>query len=101
MSQSLPLFRQRRARRVIALLVAAAVLLAGIAQAAHFHKSMLAWGGDTHCLSCLHSASAAPPAVPTLAARATLLQRAVRSPSTLVPHFLAPTFYQPRGPPPA
>jgi hypothetical protein len=44
----------------------AAVLLAGIAQAAHYHRDKLGRPGsvDTHCLLCLYAAgTAAPPAI--------------------------------------
>jgi hypothetical protein len=42
-----------------------AILLAGIAQAAHYHKTQLARGTtDVHCLLCLFAGSSAgPPAI--------------------------------------
>jgi len=60
-------FSQARARRHIALLLAFAVLFAGIAQAAHYHKDELAGGHsqtDVHCLLCLYAASTAGPPAP-------------------------------------
>jgi hypothetical protein len=42
--------------------VALAILLAGIAQAAHYHKTELARGTtDVHCLLCLFAGSSAGP----------------------------------------
>ena len=55
--------------------MAVAILIAGIAQAAHYHKAELARGStDVHCLLCLFAAgSAGPPVhvqpVPVTAAR--------------------------------
>lgn len=53
-------YRRARARHCIALLLAAAILLAGIAQAAHFHKDALARGGtDPSCLLCTYAGGCA------------------------------------------
>jgi hypothetical protein len=43
--------------------MAVAILLAGIAQAAHYHKDELVHPGstDVHCLLCLFAAGSAPP----------------------------------------
>lgn len=81
----------------------AAVLLAGIAQAAHFHKSEFVSGSssDVHCLLCLYAAgSAAPPAPTQLIATAMLSQRAAPCPRALpCPRSHAPASYDARGPP--
>ena len=58
-------FRPTRARRHIAWAMALAILLAGIAQAAHYHKDELTRGStDVHCLLCLYAASSAGPPAP-------------------------------------
>jgi hypothetical protein len=61
-------FRQRRWRRRISLFLVLAVLLAGFAQAAHYHRDSPARGSNhAHCLRCLFAASCA---TPPLSARA-------------------------------
>jgi hypothetical protein len=90
-----------RSRNRIALVMAVTILLAGIAQAAHYEKSELAGGRpDVHCLVCLYAGGAAgPPAI------AQVLQALPSScsytfPSNTVPppsHCVAP--YEARGPP--
>jgi hypothetical protein len=90
-----------RARRHVAWLVAIAIMLAGIAQAAHYHKAEIARGTtDVHCLLCLFAgAQAGPPAI------AQVLQGAARYygyrfPVTSVcPPNHHPAPYQARGPP--
>lgn len=61
-----------RLRRRLTLALSLAVLFAGFAQAAHFHKDELAGHEsqvDIHCLLCLFAAgSATPPAVTSVAA---------------------------------
>jgi hypothetical protein len=58
-------FSSVRTRRRIAFFLAIAVLFAGIAQAAHYHRDQLTGQSqtDVHCLLCLFAAgNAAPPA---------------------------------------
>ncbi len=58
-------FSRARARRRIAIFLAFAVLFAGIAQAAHYHKDQLTGQSqtDVHCLLCLFAGgNAGPPA---------------------------------------
>ncbi len=61
------LFSRARARRHIAFLLAVAVLFAGIAQAAHYHRDELTGQNQTdiHCLLCLYAASTAGPPAAT------------------------------------
>lgn len=66
-------FRIRPLRR-IATTMAVVVLLAGMAQAAHFHQDELGrFGGvDVHCLLCQYAGGhAAPPALPPMPVAAT------------------------------
>lgn len=101
MSVPSPSTSQPRSRRYIAWVLAAAILLAGIASAAHYHKTELARGTtDVHCLLCLFAgASAGPPTI------AQAVQGAARYCSYFYPvasvctanHHPAP--YQARGPP--
>ncbi len=104
MSAPLPPIRQTRARRHIVLVVAAAILFAGIAQAAHFHKAELAGGnGDVHCLLCLYAASSAAPPAPAqlIPATALPLQEARCPADQPCPRSHAPASYDARGPPSA
>ena len=58
--------------RALALLATVALLFAGFAQAAHFHKSDGSRGTETHlqCLLCLHADRwAGPPDLPRAAAQ--------------------------------
>ena len=98
---SLPRSRRRLFRRV-ALVMAVAILFAGIAQAAHFHKDELAGGAtDVHCLLCLFAASTAgPPAIVQPARPVAARYCNYRLPSSSVPplgHHPVP--YEARGPP--
>ena len=56
-------FSATRLRRRIALVMAVAVLFAGIAQAGHFHKLEVGTHNDVHlqCLLCMYSAGSAGP----------------------------------------
>jgi len=55
-------FRHSRWRQAIFVLVAFAVLFAGFAQAAHYHKGDLARGStNVHCLLCLFATGSATP----------------------------------------
>jgi hypothetical protein len=59
--------RRRPTRRFVSLLAVFALLLAGFAQAAHFHKNDGGGGAETHlqCLLCLHADRwAGPPVLP-------------------------------------
>ncbi len=97
-----PLFGTTRARHRIALVLAVAVLLAGIVQATHLHKDDLTGGnGDKHCLVCLYAAgNAAPPTPMQLVRPMALPLRVALRPSKLpCPHSLAPAPYDARGPP--
>jgi hypothetical protein len=99
-SPSAPWLRSRP-RRCLALVVAVAILLAGIAQAAHYHKADPARGTtDVHCLLCLFAGGTAGP--PAIAAALTPAVRysSYRFPSALVfPLTHHPVPYQARGPP--
>jgi hypothetical protein len=97
-------FSRVRTRRRIAFILALAVLFAGIAQAAHYHKDELAGGhsqNDVACLLCLYAASTAgppatgrilPPAIPRYCG-----YRTDGGPGHLSLH--APASYDARGPP--
>jgi hypothetical protein len=90
-----------RARRHVVWLVAIAIMLAGIAQAAHYHKTELARGTtDVHCLLCLFAgANAGPPAI-TQALQGVPRYCSYRSPLTdACPPNHHPAPYQARGPP--
>jgi hypothetical protein len=64
-------FSGARVRRRITLFLAFAVLFAGIAQAAHYHKDQLTGQSqtDVHCLLCLFAGGNAGPPAPIQAAR--------------------------------
>lgn len=97
------LLRATRLRRRLVLLLAVAVLFAGIAQASHYHKYELAGGNstDVHCLLCLYAASSAAPSAPTklLQRTALLLVRGSCPVNLTRPRSLAPASYDARGPP--
>jgi hypothetical protein len=92
-----------RPRRGIILALAVAILLAGFAQAAHFHKDELAGHesqADIHCLLCQFAAGTAGP--PTPAAVLAAPERAlgilaVLAPLPVMQAAAAP--YDARGPP--
>lgn len=92
-----------RPRRGIILALVAAILLAGIAQAAHFHKDELAGHesqADIHCLLCQFAAGTAGP--PALAAVLTAPHRALGILVVLAPLPLTQADaipYDARGPP--
>jgi len=92
----------RRARRRIVFAMALAILIAGIAQAAHFHKDEMGhFGGqDEHCLLCIYAGGTA--ALPTLPALPTAPPafRNYRPPHSLpCPERLFAASYDARGPP--
>jgi hypothetical protein len=97
-------FSSARLRRRIAIAMAVAVLIAGIAQAGHFHKLELGQHTDVHlqCLLCLYSAgNAGPPDVVRLVQGA-VAHRAHTSPAIAsLPQDAAIASYDARGPPPA
>jgi hypothetical protein len=97
-----PFFRSTPIRRRIVLLLAVAVLLAGIVQAVHTHKDELTGcDGDKHCLVCVFVAcNGAPPALVVLVRPAALPVRAAICSFELPrPCSLAPASYNARGPP--
>jgi hypothetical protein len=103
MSSSSPLRSRPRPARRLVLAVAAAILFAGIAQAAHFHKDELTGGQttDIHCLLCLFAAgSATPPAIPVQPVQSAVRYCSYRFPSSGVcPPSHQPVPYEARGPP--
>lgn len=89
--------------RRITLLVVFAILLAGIAQAAHYHKSEPTRGTtDVHCLLCLYADGAAGPPAIARAVPGAVRYSSYRFPAASVlslTHHSVP--YEARGPPPA
>jgi hypothetical protein len=102
MSSAAHPFPRVRTRRRIALAMVAALLIAGVAQAAHFHKSEFAQHNDVHlqCLLCLYSSgTAGPPSVPRLVVSAPIYL-AYRLPrSVACPQSADAACYDARGPP--
>ena len=95
-------FAQLRVRRRIALAMAVAILLAGIAQAAHYHKDKQGdfGGADPHCLLCQYAGgTAALPALPTLPSAPPLYRDYHPPHSTRCPEGILLTSYDARGPP--
>jgi hypothetical protein len=94
---------QPRARRHLALLLVFAIVLAGIAQAAHYHQPNATRGStDVHCLLCLFAASSASPPVPAQAPAVPCLRYylAPHPASTPCPSFAPLAAYDATGPPP-
>lgn len=94
--------RHRPMRRVVTVLAALALFLAGFAQASHYHKDESARGSPTHlqCLLCLHvDRWAGAPDVPAAAGPSvgahTLI---VRQPVSFDSHSCSHC-YDARGPP--
>ena len=84
------------------MLLVFAILLAGIAQAAHYHKPTAVRGStDVHCLLCLFAASSASPPVPPQAPAPLLARYCINpSPTTLpCPASPSPGDYDATGPP--
>lgn len=102
MSPPLRSLSPRPRRRIVVTLVLA-ILFAGFAQAAHFHKDELSGHptqADLHCLLCLYAAgSAAPPAI--LTRPAAPAARFARPNLVSITPVLrtAPAAYDARGPP--
>jgi len=95
-------FSYVRVRRRIALAMAIAILLAGIAQAAHYHKDKQGtFGGtDPHCLLCQYAGGAA--ALPVLPAVPPALPpyRDYHPPHSIpCPEGIVAASYDARGPP--
>jgi hypothetical protein len=94
-----------RPRRRIVLALVLAILLAGFAQAAHFHKDELSGHesqADIHCLLCLYAAGTAGPPAPIarVAAPTPRFGRTIFVSS--LPDFRAEAApYEARGPPSA
>jgi hypothetical protein len=81
--------------------VAVAILLAGIAQAAHYHKAEPARGTtDVHCLLCLFAGGTAGPPAMAVVLPPAVRHSSYRFPSAQVfPLTHAPVPYEARGPP--
>jgi hypothetical protein len=102
MSPVVRLLATARLRQRIALLMAVAVVLAGIAQAGHFHKIEAGRHTDSHpqCLLCLHSSgSAGPPAVAGLVPDAVEHCRLAAPETATIPCSAIVASYDARGPP--
>ena len=95
---------QPGARRYLALLLVFAIVLAGIAQAAHYHQPNATRGStDVHCLLCLFASGSASPPVPVQAPAAPRLRYYLaRRPAVTRSPAIAPlASYDATGPPPA
>ena len=83
--------------------MAVAILFAGVAQAAHYHKDKLGnfGGADLHCLLCQYAGgTAALPALPAVPP-APPPYRDYRPPHSIpCPKGILAAFYDARGPPP-
>jgi hypothetical protein len=102
MSSAVHPFRHIGVRRRIALAMAVAILFAGIAQAAHYHKAELARGStDVHCLLCLFAAgSAGPPAAGLPAPAIATRSWPYEPPASITrPQSRCGACYDARGPP--
>lgn len=101
MSSPSPAWLRPKPRRHIALAVALAILIAGIAQAAHYHKSAPTRGTtDVHCLLCLYAGGTAGPPAIAQAVPAAVRYSSYRFPCAQVfplTHQSVP--YEARGPP--
>jgi hypothetical protein len=97
-------FASLSARRRLVQIMAVLVLLAGIAQAAHFHKPELAQHNDVHlqCLLCIYSGgSAGPPVVARLVQGAAAYRPYPLPAAASIPRDAVVASYDARGPPPA
>ena len=96
------IFSQVRPRRRIAWLMAVAILLAAVAQAAHYHKDERGkfGGADPHCQLCQYAGgTAALPVLPT-APPAARPYRDYRPPHSIpCPGGILAASYEARGPP--
>ncbi len=103
MTAPLDRLRRRPLRRNVALLAAFAVLFAGFAQAAHYHKNEPARGVQTHlqCLLCLHADRWAGPPSPAQARTPQLGTGGIVVPAAAArPDRAGVVLYDARGPPP-
>jgi len=95
-------FPHARMRRRIALAMAIAILLAGVAQAAHYHKDEQGTfgGADPHCLLCQYAGgTAALPVLPAVPP-APPLYRDYHPPHSIPsPEGILTASYDARGPP--
>lgn len=99
---SLDSLRRPLLRQSLALLATVALLWAGFAQAAHFHKSDGPRGTETHlqCLLCLHADRwAGPPALPQAPAQPLAAIALVSIFAAAVVGCRIPRRYDARGPP--
>lgn len=99
---SLQSLRRPLLRQSLALLATVALLIAGMAQAAHFHKDDSNRGVDTHlqCLLCLHvDRWAGPPQLPQAVARSLTFIALLVVFATGIVFCRVPRHYEPRGPP--
>lgn len=88
----------------IVLAMAVAILLAGIAQAAHYHKDESGHfsGQDEHCLLCTYAGGTSAPPVPPVLPPALPLSRDYRPPHSIPsPEGILAASYDARGPPAA
>jgi len=95
-------FSQLRVRQRIALAMAVAILLAGIAQAAHYHKDKQGdfGGADPHCLLCQYAGgTAALPVLPTVPPAPPPYRDYHPPHSTPCPEDILVAPYDARGPP--
>lgn len=95
-------FSQIRIRRRLALVLAVAILFAGVAQAAHFHKDELGQfgGADLHCLLCQYAGGTAAPPAPLSVPPALPPYRGYRPPHSIsCPEGILVAAYDARGPP--
>jgi hypothetical protein len=79
-------------------------LLAGIAQAAHYHKDELGnlSGTDLHCVVCLYAGGTAPPPILPTVPAAVPPYRDYRPPHSIpCPESIFAASYDARGPPKA
>lgn len=82
--------------------MAMVVMLAGMAQAAHFHQDELGrfGGADVHCLLCQYAGGhAAAPAVPLVPSAATAHDLSCPPLSIFRPEKILAASYDARGPP--
>jgi hypothetical protein len=101
---SLPpsMLRRQPVRRTVSILAAFALLWAGFAHAAHYHRFDGARSADTHlqCLLCLHvDRWAAPPELPRIGAPLLMGETPLLAPAASGYSQRDPRSYDARGPP--
>lgn len=95
-------FAPARLRRHIIATLVAAMMLAALAQAAHFHKDELVHLGstDVHCLLCQYAGGSAPvPTLPQLPAAGPPAVDHSPAPALPAPTARLTSSYDARGPP--